>query len=264
MRRFLLSACLFAGLVAAASAAEPRDPLARARLLYNRRDFAGAIAAADEGRRAPARADSADLIAARAYLEQFRESALADDLAAARERLRRIDGSHLDAHEQSELVVGLGEALYFDESAGAAAAVFGSLLARPAALAPEARERVLDWWASALDREAKPRPDIERQTVYQKIRDRMNDELGVNPASAAASYWSSAAALGQGDLQAAWDAALAGWVRAPLAADRGAALRGDLDLLVERGIAPERSKRLSRPVDSVRADWEAFKEKWNK
>jgi hypothetical protein len=264
MRLLVLSACLLAGFATAASAVETGDPLARARLLYNQRDFAGAVAAADEGRSAPGRADSADLIAARAYLEQFRASAAPDDLTAARDRLRRIDAGHLDANELNELVVGLGETLYFDESTGAAADLFDSLLARPSGLAPDARERVLDWWATAVDRDARPRPDIERQTVYQRVRDRMNAELAENPTSAVAAYWLSAAALGQGDQQAAWDAALAGWVRAPLAVDRGAALRGDLDLLVERGIAPERSRMLSQPVESIRADWERFKDKWNK
>src|SRR5262245_49336752 len=79
-------------LAAAASgfAAEPRDPLFRARVLYNQRQFEAAIAAADEGRRTPDLADSADLIAARAYLERYRESGSADDLTHARERLRRI------------------------------------------------------------------------------------------------------------------------------------------------------------------------------
>ncbi|MEK7752368.1 MAG: hypothetical protein AAB654_10665 [Acidobacteriota bacterium] len=43
----------------------------------------------------PALADSADLIAARAYLERFRESAAPDDLTAARNRLRRINPGRL-------------------------------------------------------------------------------------------------------------------------------------------------------------------------
>jgi len=55
------------------SAADPKDPLAHARTLYNQRQFDAAIAAADvEGRRTPDRADSADLIVARAYLERGR------------------------------------------------------------------------------------------------------------------------------------------------------------------------------------------------
>ena len=128
----------------------------------------------------------------------------------------------------------------------------------------EGRERVLDWWASALDRDARPRPDLERQVVYQKIQDRMTQELASNPASSTAAYWVAAAARGQGNLQAAWDAVQAGWVRAPLAPDHGAALRGDLDRLVQRVIVPERARILAQPPETLLAEWERFKEKWNK
>src|SRR5262245_38905179 len=44
------------------------DPLTRARLLYNQRQFQDAVVAAELARRTPARADAADLVAARAYL----------------------------------------------------------------------------------------------------------------------------------------------------------------------------------------------------
>ena len=66
----------------------------------------------------------------------------------------------------------------------------------------------------------------------------------------------------QGDLQAAWDAAEAGWVRASLATDRGAALRADLDRLMLVAIVPERARALAQPADTLRLDWERFKERW--
>ena len=266
MRPFLLSACALA--LAAAPLAAQSDPLARARALYNQRQFTAAIAAADEARLVSARADSADLIAARAYLEEFRESADAADLQNARDRLRRITAGHLSTKERSELVIGLGESLYLDDATGAAAAMFDTLLATPPrapnALGPEARDRVLDWWASALDHEARPRPAAEQQAIYQRIRQRMRTELGTTPASTAASYWLAASTLALGDPQAAWDEALAGWLRAPLAADQGAALRGDLDRLVQRAIIPERSKLIAQSTDAGKAEWEAFKDKWEK
>lgn len=245
-------------------AAQPKDPLERARAHYNLRQFDAALAAAEEGGRVPARQDSADLIAARAFLERFRESAAPEDLSSARDRLRRLNPERLGARERIEFIIGLGEALFFGESVGAAAEVFDSVLARREDLLPDARERVLDWWASAVDREVRPRPDIERQDVYRKLRERMQAELGANPASAVASYWLAAAAWAQGDLQAAWDAAQAGWVRAPLAADRGVTLREELDRLVQRGIVPARAKALAQPPDTVRLDWESFKERWNR
>jgi hypothetical protein len=237
-------------------------------MLYNQRKFDAAVEAADEARLGAARADSADLVAARAFLEKYRESTLPADLVSAGERLRRITAEHLAPHERSELVVGLGEDLYLDQAAGAAAELFDSLLIVPPdhanALGPDARERVLDWWASALDREAGPREEADRQAIYQRIRDRMRAELGTTPSSGAASYWLAAAALAQGDPQAAWDAALAGWVRAPLSSDQGAALRGDLDALVERGIIPERARLLAQSPDACKTEWETFKSKWEK
>ena len=57
MRRVIVASVL-AALVAAgrgtpAIAADPEDPLARARALYNERQFEAAIAAAEEGRGIP-------------------------------------------------------------------------------------------------------------------------------------------------------------------------------------------------------------------
>jgi hypothetical protein len=170
----------------------------------------------------------------------------------------------LDARDRVELSIGLGEALYLEDRFGAAADLFESVLVASSALGAGAHERLLDWWATALDRDARPRPEIERQTVYQRIRERMQDELGRRSASATAAYWLSAAARGQGDLQAAWDAAQAGWVRATLTSDRGTGLRADLDRLMLRGIVPERAKALAQPQEALRVEWERFKERWQK
>jgi len=255
----LLAAVLAIG---AGSARAADDPLARARLLYNQRQYDAAVRAAEQARLIPARADAADLVAARAYLERFRESAASDDLTNARDRLRRLDPLKLGPRERAEYVVGLGETLFFEGAFGAAATVFDSALNSRDALTGEARERVIDWWASAVDREARPRPDIERQGVYLRIRTRMFDELATHPGSGAAAYWIAAAARAQGDLQAAWDAAQAGWVRARLATDKGAALRADLDRLVLRAIVPDRARATAQPPETLRAEWERFKESW--
>ena len=238
------------------------DPLARARLLYNQRQFEAAVTAAEQARLTPARADAADLVAARAYLERFRASATSDDLTNARDRLRRLNPQRFGPRERAEYVVGLGETLYFDGAFGAAATVFDTVLQSRDALAGAARVRLLDWWATATDCEAKPRPDIERHVAYQRIRGRMEEELATHPSSGPAAYWLAAAARAQGDLQAAWDAAQAGWVRAPLAADRGAALRADIDELVLRAIVPDRAKATAQPPESLRAEWDRFKERW--
>jgi hypothetical protein len=248
--------------IASAASADQRDPLAEARLLYNQRNFEAAVNAAEKARLIPELADSADLIAARAYLERFRDSAASDDLTNARERLRRLNPHRIGPLERVEFIVGLGETLYFDESYGSAAAVFSSALGSTGGLTGEARERVLDWWATSTEQEARPRPEIDRQAAYERIRMQMQQELTTHPGIATASYWLAAAARGKGDLQAAWDAAVAGWVRAPLSADRGVALRADLDRLMQRAIIPERAKALAQPPENLRQEWERFKEKW--
>ncbi|HET6960297.1 MAG TPA: hypothetical protein VFI56_27090 [Vicinamibacterales bacterium] len=262
MRRLAISAALVFAAIAGPRAAD--DPLARARLLYNQGQWEAAIAAAELARQTPSRSDAADLVGARAYLERFRASDSADDLVNARERLRRIDPQHFAMNERAEYVVGLGEALFFEGSFGAAADVLDPIVRNPDVLAGDARERVLDWWASALDRDAKPRPEIDRQGVYQRIRARMEDELSTRPVSGTAAYWLAAAARAQGDVQAAWDAAIAAWVRAPLTSDRGVTLRADIDRLVLRAIVPDRAKVTAQTPDSLRQQWEQFKERWAK
>ena len=91
----------------------------------------------------------------------------------------------------------------------------------------------------------------------------------IDAGSTPASYWLAAAARGAGDLDRAWQAAIAGWVRASLAQDRGAALRADLDRLVTQAIVPERAARLKtadvrQAVAGMQNEWTAFKAGWSK
>ncbi len=263
MRRLArLFACgvFVAGLAAPLAAAD--DPLARARQLYNQQQYEAAINAAEQARLSPAHADAADLVAARAYLERYRTSDASDDLVNARIRLRRIDPTKLEPRERVEYLIGLGEALYCDGAFGAAANVFDSVLRGTEVIATDQRERVLDWWADALDHDARPRPDIDRQAVYRRVRARMDEELAMRPGNAAAAYWHAAAARAQGDLQSAWDAAEAAWVRAPLAGDSGERLRSDIDTLMQNGIIPDRAKLMGVPPQKLQTDWDQFKERW--
>jgi hypothetical protein len=263
MHRWASLLILLAALAATLAGQQP-DPLARARLLYNERDLAGAIEAATEARGMPGRADSADLVAARAFLERYRESAAESDLQDARVRLRRLNPARFDSQERSEFIIGLGAALYFEDLPGAAASVFESLMDDPNSPSGPNREGLLDWWASALDRDARPRSEPERQQIYRGVLDRMHKEIAVNPASSVAAYWLAAAAAGAGDWKTAWDQAQAGWVRAPLTLDHGAVLMADLDRLVQRAIAPERAKAISQSPDVLLQEWALFKERWTK
>jgi hypothetical protein len=264
MVRFVAVCALLMGMAAPVLAADDRTALLRARQLYNLRDFEGAITAADAARRAPERADSADLIAARALLERYRIGGSTDDLTQARDRLRRLAPERFVERERLEYVIGLGEALYFDDAPGAAAAIFDAVLQSPDAPLLDGRDVVLDWWATAVEQDARPRTEFERQALFLAVRARMRDELGRRPASATAAYWAAAAARGEGDLQGAWDGAQAAWVRAPLAPDHGAALRGDIDRLVQRAVIPERARATGHPPEALLEEWEAFKAKWNR
>jgi hypothetical protein len=92
----------------------------------------------------------------------------------------------------------------------------------------------------------------------------MTAEIAQDPGSTPASYWLAAAARGEGNSERAWQAAVAGWMRAPLARDRGAALRADLDRLVVQAIIPARLglKDPAQALAGMLGEWEAFKMMW--
>jgi hypothetical protein len=76
----------------------------------------------------------------------------------------------------------------------------------------------------------------------------------------------AAAAAGMGDFGRAWHAAIAAWVRAPLAAGPYAALRSDIERLVYQVIIPGRAVMLAPAADpkqtsaAMQAEWNAIKE----
>ncbi len=264
MRR---SGLLFVVMIASIGAT-PQDALSRARQLYNERKYDAAIEAAATARRSPVTADAAALVLARAYLERFRVAPDAADLAAARRELQLVRAEALAPSDRVELIIALGEALYLEDHAGAAAEQFEIALGRVGDRNVAVRERVLDWWASALDRQAQIGPEAERRTIYTRIVSRMDEELRRDAGSAVAAYWLVASARGSGDLERAWDAALAGWVRASLSGDRSAALRVDLDKIVSQAIIPERARLMFPPGSSVQAaaamrgEWDMLKQTW--
>ena len=155
-------------------------------------------------------------------------------MTQARDALSAADASLLDARDRLELLVGLGQALYLDSEFRAAAEVFTGAIDNAAVLGPQARDQLLDWWATALDRHAQTRPVTDRPPIYDRLVAQMEQELRKDAAAASASYWLAAGLRLRGDLERAWDAALAGWVRSLLTPDRGAALRPDLDELDAR------------------------------
>jgi hypothetical protein len=262
---------LFVALAICSSAAPlvAADPLAEARRLYNQGEFEAAERAALEAVRLPATVDSARVVLGRIQLERFRKSSSPSDLDAAIASLRSVDARRLEARDKAELAIGLGEALYLDERYGAAAALFESVLDAPATAQQPEYDRVLDWWATAIDRQAQARPPSDRADLYARVTARMLTELSRSPGSLPAGYWLAAAARASGDPDQAMNEALAAWVRAALGADRGVALRADLDRLVTQGILLDRAARLparerAQGLASMTADWETFKGRWTR
>ena len=255
--------------LAAATAHAATDPLAEARRFYNLGQYDNAARFARDAMKLPATTDGARLILGRIYLEQYRRSADQDHLMQAREALRAVNTQGLDRRERVELAIGLGEALFLDDKFGPAAELLERALDSSADLGPEAHERLLDWWASTVDRLALTGPRDTREAIYARIVTRMEKELAADPGSAPASYWLAAAARGAGNLERAWNAAMAGWVAASLGKDHGAALRADLDRLVVQGIIPDRASRL-RPRDMKQtsagmiSEWDALKAGWTR
>ena len=264
-RAFALAVCLLAGVAPTEAASRTND----ARKLYNQELFELAIKAATEARQSGEAFDEASLIFARAHLERFRQTRDGVNLGEAQAALRAVDATKLSPVAQTEFTLALGQWLFLADKFRAAAELFDSAAAQVDALGPAARDRVLDWWATAIDRQAQEDP-AHRASLYQRIIDRMESELRLQPGSTSAGYWLAAAARSLGDAERAWHAAVAGYLRARVAADRGAALREDLDRLVTTAIIPERARQLTSPTadakpvaDAMTAEWEQLKALWN-
>ena len=250
------------------NAAEPAA-LARARMLYNAADYDGAILAASEARRQAPVADAAALVLGRAHLERYRKRADATDLAAAREALAAVRPAALSPRDRVDLLVGLGQTLFLGEAFGAAAELFDTALAQANLLSPKGRLLLLDWWASALAREAQTRPLERRGPVFERIAVRMEEELRRDAGNAPASYWLAVASRGAGDFDRAWDAAVAGWVRASLSPETSSSVRTDLDRLVTQALIPERARLQAatgldqqKIASTLTEEWDLVKQQW--
>jgi hypothetical protein len=254
--------------------ASPPDALATARQLYNLGRYSDAIRSADEARAVPATADAGAVVLARAYFERYRQTAMATDLDEARQALRNVTASRLTARDRVEYLIALGQSLYFDESYSlddryaAAAEQFEAALARASLLDDASRDRLFEWWAGALDRQAQQGSEANRRPSYERILRRAEAEVGRDDGAVSAAYWLAAAARGVGDLPRAIGAAAAAWVRAGSLGARGEALREELDRLMRQVILPERAKDLTSEGDArqtlqlLEAQWQDLKAKW--
>jgi hypothetical protein len=264
-------ACALVLVLLACARAEAAEPaaLARARTLYNEGDYDAAIEAAAEAVKVPAASDAASLVQARAHLERYRQHADPNDLTSARGILHRVRQQALAPRDRVDLLIGLGQLLFLGEAFGAAAELFDNALAQSGPVASRTRTLLLDWWASALDREAHSRATDKRAPVFARMVERMEHELRSDPGNAPASYWLAVGARGVGDLDRAWDSAIAGWVRASLNPDTAPSLRADLDRLVTQALATERGRQrpipgrdASETTTALLSEWDLIKSQW--
>jgi hypothetical protein len=265
-RALVLLLCLI-GTPVGVAAQGGRAELARARVLYNERQFDDAIAAATAARAFADTADASGIVLARAHLERYRERADPADLSAAREVLNSIRAAGLDTRDQVEMLLAVGQSLFLEDDFGAAAAIFESTLDRAAAHDRVLAEALLEWWGSAVERQADSLAREARAAVFRRLATRMRDELARTPSSAGATYWLVVSLRGAGEIDGAWDAAVAAWARARLVGERAPSLRADLDRLVLQGIIPDKVRQLAqeqRPgsESQFRAEWELVKERW--
>jgi len=271
LKVFAVALAVFASL---AQTAAP-DALTRARQLYNAGKFSEAAAAAAEARQVPALANAAAVVYARARLEKYRESPDAADLDDARAALRQVDPSKLAPRDDIEYVIGLGVAVFLEGEAekqvdryGAAADFFDAALVRAVIVDEPARDKIFEWWATALDRQAQLRSDTDRKATWQRIVQRADLERARSDGAVSAMYWQVKASAGAGDLERAWSGAVSTWIRAGKLGARGATLRRDLDKLVNDVVLPERANALAPNGDpraalaTLVAEWEAHKKRW--
>jgi hypothetical protein len=259
--------CLACAVPARVAGQTAQADLARARLAYNERRFDDAIAAAEAARRVADTADRGTIVLARALLERYRERADPSDLSAAREALGTVRAAGLIERDRLELLLAYGEALFLEDDFGAAAEILETGLDRAAAVVPELFEAMLEWWGSALERQASGLAPDSRREYFARLAARMEAELARSTVSAAASYWMVVGLRGAGELERAWHAAVAAWVRARLMGDRAAALRADLDHLVLEGVIPDRVQHIAQDqrataASQLKAEWELVKERW--
>jgi hypothetical protein len=255
-----------AAAVLSLGAVAAEDALVRARQLYNQHQYDAAIAAATEARKRPALEAAADVVIARSLLERHRQTSAALDLDAAREVLARLDPAQLSPRDRGEWVVGLGEWLFLNRQYGPAAETFDAALGFVGEADIESRERVTTWWALAIDTQAQAADETRRVSIYRRMLARM-EVLERSRPSVSAGYWLAVAAAGTDDVDRAWDAAVASWVRASAAGAKMAALRDDIDRFVQQRLLPERVRRAAggdgaRRAAALRAEWESVKRLW--
>jgi hypothetical protein len=253
--------------------AHAQGNLARARRLYNTGNFDAAIRVAAPSRTRPDTASSAALIIARARLERFRRTAGPEDLSAARTELATLNTQNLSRQELIEWQIGLAQTLYFENELGPASEWFRTLIPSVRTQLPAAEtEKLIEWWAGATSRLAESLSGTARVDKYRELLTMMELELERDPLSRSATFWISVASRGVGDVDRAWNTAVAGWIRAGGLAG-GEQLRADIERLVLQTIIPERAqmrtgqrldtKTTAAEITALTDEWRNVLRRWN-
>ena len=254
---------------AAGGVGAPSIPaLAKARALYNAGDYDGAISAAAVARRDPAarRRRRAGHRARR--ISSATGSAPTPPIwRAAREALGVVRVRALTPRDQVDLLVGLGQSLYLGETSAPPRSCSTPRSSRASLLPERDRLLLLDWWATALDREAQTRPADRRARVLRAHRRADGGELRQRSGERGRELL----ARGRRPRQPATSIA-PGMPRSPPGCARRStperrALRADLDRLVTQALIPERAR--TRPareqpdsMAALRAEWDLVKQQW--
>ena len=273
MKGFIVAAACLTALAATPQPAAAQNDLERARTLYNSGRFDESIAAATAAASKPGAATSAKLIVARARLERFRQQGDPQELTSARAELMSLKPGSLAPQEAIEWQIGVGTALFLEEQLGPAAEMFQMLL--PAArsrLTPDEFQKLLDWWGTATARLAESLTGAARRRAYDRLRSDARSELERSPFSRAATYWTVVASRGAGDLDAAWNSAITGWIRMSGQGESKQA-QTDLDTFVTKTLIPERaqartglrldSKSTMNEIAALTEEWRAVTTRWN-
>jgi hypothetical protein len=259
--------------LAAPRPAAAQSDLERARTFYNSGQFDESIASATSAKSKPSAAASATLIIARSRLERFRKLGDAGELASARTDLVSLNPHNLTPQEIIEWQIGVGTGLFLENQLAPAAEIFTAVL--PSArtrLAPPEFEKLLEWWGTVVSRLADTLTGDARRRAYEKLRADVRLELELNPLSRPATYWMVVSSRGAGDLEGAWGAAVAGWIRAGGQPD-GRPLRADLEGLLTQTLIPERAQaRTGQRLDAratvaeigvLNEEWRALRLRWS-
>jgi len=273
MRKQWVVLAMWALVLLSPGPAAAQSELERARALYNEGLYDDAIAAAASAKSKTSAASSATLIAARARLERFRATRDPQDLAGARAELVSLNPRSLASQEAIEWQIGLGTALFLEDQPGPASEMFTSVLPGARAKMSAAEfEKLVEWWAASLSRVAEALTGDARKVAYKSMQTDVREELDANPLSRPATYWLVVATRGTGDLDAAWNAAVAGWIRVGSQAD-ATQLRADLERFVTQTLIPERaqartghrldSRETMSEITSIGEEWKAIVARWS-